>query len=375
MTAVPGGRRRSSSPLDAHRRCGRRRGVVGGVPADRRGDGAVPGRRRRGQLRPLRPAARRRRGRLVAPRPARLGRRRRAWRSALAILCRQSWLLGDRAGGVQRRGAPAAGATCGRSLGATRSCRRHDRPVRPARRVLGVERRPTAPASSSPAPALGAAVGRGALAIARRFVGFHLTLVACLRRRLARCAAASPRTRRPRPVVWAARRPRRGRRRAAASSATTGCRSSRRWWCSPCPCVVRLTGTVADGGRRRRRSSRWPSPSRCCSCPARSTTAPTRPARRRGRRRLTAPGDRVFVWGSYPELLRRRRPASGRRAGAHATSSPDAAAAADDPAETLRRRHAGGAPDRCTTPRSPTPRADRSTPRRQRRPRLPERTR
>ena len=97
--------------LDAHRRRrGRRARLVGRRAADHRRDGAVAGRRRRGQLRPLRPAAGHRGGRLVAPRNA-VGRGRRRRRHRRRHPQPAELAARRRAGVPQHRPRTVAGAT------------------------------------------------------------------------------------------------------------------------------------------------------------------------------------------------------------------------------------------------------------------------
>ena len=111
----------------------------GGVSDHRRLDGAVPGRRRRRQLRPLRAAARHCRDPVVASWARCRARSAAGVAIGVAILCRQSWLLGVVPACVSvglrgrwRNVAPflAAGGAHGR----------HHRLLRTARAVLGVER-------------------------------------------------------------------------------------------------------------------------------------------------------------------------------------------------------------------------------------------
>ena len=77
---------------------------------------------------------------LVAARHAAVGRRRRRRASALAILTRQSWLLGVVPACASASVCTVAGATSCRSWRQRRAHRRHHRLLRAVRQVLGMER-------------------------------------------------------------------------------------------------------------------------------------------------------------------------------------------------------------------------------------------
>ena len=193
----------------------------------------------------------------------------------------------------------------------------------------------TAPASCSPASGFGSARGKGLASLAG-FVAFHPVLAVALGIALAAGiagVAAAPPPRRRRPVVVgrlgagrvgsraAVLRPLLVAGRAAARSAGGASR-------------LPLDGTAAAPGHRRCCGRLHWSPGCCCSCPVRSIIDPTRRSLAAFVRARTTAADRVFVWGSYPEVLLAadRLPAGGL---VHTDFVVGRSGGRDDPAETL----------------------------------------